>query len=174
MNISIVVAVDQANGIGVRNQLPPWCIKEELRWFKAVTTSGTTNAVIMGRNTWQGCLKSKTLLGRMNVVISSFEEEVLWPFDLWVFPSLDTALIKCEELGITHVWIIGGKQLYETSLNATALVDYIYLTRIHKVFPECDTFFPKIDVSVFERRRDLEEETPQTQDFTVEVYTQRN
>jgi dihydrofolate reductase len=57
---------------------------------------------------------------------------------------LDYAFIK--SINENEVFIIGGAQIYEQALP---IADKIYLTKIHTDFPEADTFFPKIDFSVW-------------------------
>jgi len=53
---SIVIAVDDKNGIGKEGALA-WSIKEDMQFFKHITTNtqkkGKQNAVIMGRKTWE-------------------------------------------------------------------------------------------------------------------------
>ena len=68
MNL-IVALCKNNNGIGFENKIP-WYLKEELNYFKKITTSWKTNVVIMGRNTWES-LPKKPLLNRVNIVITS-------------------------------------------------------------------------------------------------------
>ena len=63
--LSIIVAIDQNNGIGKDNSMP-WHLSDDLRRFKAITMGHT---VIMGRNTWLS-LPFKPLKGRRNIVIT--------------------------------------------------------------------------------------------------------
>ncbi len=58
--ISIVVAATTKNGIGKNNTIP-WKLKKDLAFFKKVTKSvsdsSKTNAVIMGRKTYESIPK---------------------------------------------------------------------------------------------------------------------
>lgn len=45
------------------------------------------------------------------------------------------------------IWVIGGSVVYADAMNSE-LCHRVYLTEINKSF-ECDTFFPKIDLSKF-------------------------
>ena len=65
MTISIIAAVADNGAIGRNNQLL-WHIKEDLRYFKRITTGHT---VIMGRKTWESL--GKPLPNRRNIVVSS-------------------------------------------------------------------------------------------------------
>ena len=53
---SIIIAVDDKNGIG-KNGTLPWRIKEDMEFFRTVTSTTKKkhrqNAVIMGRKTWE-------------------------------------------------------------------------------------------------------------------------
>lgn len=55
-NYSIILAVDEKNGIG-KNGTIPWRLKKEQLFFKQITTSTKSkkklNAVVMGRKTWE-------------------------------------------------------------------------------------------------------------------------
>jgi dihydrofolate reductase len=51
MNLNIIVAYCNKNGIGNKNTIP-WKLKDDLKHFKNITTNGVgKNIVIMGRNT---------------------------------------------------------------------------------------------------------------------------
>ena len=56
VQVKLIVAVCQGNGIGKDNQLP-WRLKSELAHFAKLTKStvdfSKRNAVIMGRKTWE-------------------------------------------------------------------------------------------------------------------------
>lgn len=64
-NLTIIVAADLRNGIGIRNTLP-WHLSDDLKRFKAITSE---NVVIMGRNTWFS-LPKRPLPNRQNVVLT--------------------------------------------------------------------------------------------------------
>ena len=64
MTISIIVAISDNGAIGRNNQLL-WHIKEDLRYFKRITSGHT---VIMGRKTWESL--GKPLPNRRNIVVS--------------------------------------------------------------------------------------------------------
>ena len=46
-------------------------------------------------------------------------------------------------------FIIGGSQVYKDALN-TPEIDTIYATEIDAEFPDADTFFPEINMNIWE------------------------
>ena len=71
--LTIIVAATSTNGIGKGGQLP-WRLPKEMAYFAKVTNAapeGKTNAVIMGRNTWESIPpKFQPLQKRTNIVLS--------------------------------------------------------------------------------------------------------
>ena len=69
----VIVAATKANGIGVNGRLP-WRLPGDMAYFARITSNapeGYTNAVIMGRKTWESIpLKFRPLPKRVNLVIS--------------------------------------------------------------------------------------------------------
>jgi len=136
---SIVVAADQANGIGKGGKLP-WRLSAEMAHFKRLTTeapAGRRNAVIMGRKTFESILpKFRPLSDRFNMVLS--RDPSYRPQGAFVVSSLDEALrelAKLETLG--QVFCIGGGELYTAALLHVRCVR-VHLTRVHATF-DCDT-----------------------------------
>lgn len=133
IEIGIVVALDENNGIGHEGDL--LChLPNDLKHFKEVTSGHT---IIMGRRTYESLPKG-ALPNRINVVITSDSADK-YPGCI-VVRSVEEALFHCKEN--EKIFIIGGGQLYRTTLE---LADWLYLTRIHHTFSEADTFFPEID-----------------------------
>lgn len=134
MNL-IVAVCKKNNGIGFENKIP-WYLKEELQYFKNVTTSGKSNVIIMGRNTWES-LPKKPLPNRINVVITSkdLSNEVI------TFSSLEEAYNYYKQHD--NIMVIGGERLYQEALQHPNL-NKVYITEIYKEF-QCDKFFPKLE-----------------------------
>ena len=136
--INIIVAADENNAIGRNGDL--LChLPNDLRYFKQITDGHT---VVMGRRTFQSLPKG-ALPNRVNIVITSDKEEN-YP-GCTVVRSLGEAFEKCD--GEKSIFIIGGGELYRA---AFPMADTLYLTRIHHVFDNADTFFPEIDFSEWE------------------------
>ena len=70
--MNLIVAVCKKNGIGKEGNIP-WYIKEDLKYFKDVTSfinhQPGKNVVIMGRKTWDSI--GKPLPGRANIVLTN-------------------------------------------------------------------------------------------------------
>ncbi|MGI4776411.1 MAG: dihydropteroate synthase [Janthinobacterium lividum] len=129
--ISLIVAHQTNNGIGIKNQLP-WNLEDDKENFRNVTINKT---VIMGRKTFESI--GKPLKSRRNIVLSKTLKSPIEGIE--IYASLQEAFmhIKPKE----SVFIIGGQKLYEdTVLNA----DHIFRTLV-KSEQLTDTFFPKIN-----------------------------
>lgn len=128
--LTIVVATDLNNGIGINNTLP-WRLPEDLAHFKR-TTSG--HAILMGRKTFESI--GRPLPNRRNIVITRNAD--------WQHAGVETvtSLQAAAALaGDAPAFIIGGAQIYAEALP---LVDRLIITRIAGSF-DCDAFFPAID-----------------------------
>lgn len=128
MEIAIVVAADQNNGIGNENQL--LChLPNDLKYFKRVTSG---HAVLLGRKTYDSI--GKPLPNRSNLVLS---QNIKFIEGCEVFTEIKSAMSYAEEKGFTHLFIIGGDSIYKQALP---LCNKVYLTRIHHSF-KADAFF---------------------------------
>ena len=95
-HFSIIVATNIHGGIG-KNGTIPWKEKDDMRFFRSMTTKtideDKINAVIMGRVTFES-LKETPLKDRVNVVVTS--KDKYSQNDLLVARSLDHALSQLE------------------------------------------------------------------------------
>ena len=130
--ISIIVAIDDHNAIGRRNDIP-WHLSGDLKRFKALTMGHT---VIMGRNTWDS-LPFKPLKGRRNIVVSRSMAE---REDCEVVRSVEEACarVKDEE----EAFVMGGAGIYEQMME---MADRLIVTHVHLRVEDADRFFPRID-----------------------------
>lgn len=139
MEKAIVVAYDKNRAIG-RNGDLPWgrSLPADLAHFKKLTKGGN---VIMGRKTFES-IGSRPLPERENIVISSRPTGV---------KKVLTAMNLRSALALSRypTFIIGGSQVYKDALD-TPEIDTIYATEIDVEFPDADTFFPKLDMTVWE------------------------
>ena len=143
MIISLVAAVDSKNGIGLNGKMPWGHIREDMEFFRGLTTGST---VIMGRVTFES-LGNKPLPKRKNIVISS-EANVAYYFkynNLFYESSLENALLRL--LNEEQIFIIGGESIYKKAID---YADRIYLTHIDKDY-HCDRFFPNVDENIFRK-----------------------
>jgi dihydrofolate reductase / thymidylate synthase len=137
--MNLIVALSKKNnGIGFENNIP-WNLKEELQYFKTITTSGNRNVVIMGRNTWES-LPKKPLPNRLNVVITSH----IYDKSIITYTSLSEAYQAYQDYD--NIMVIGGERLYQEVLLHPNL-NKVYITEVYREF-ECDKFFPKLQDSL--------------------------
>lgn len=133
--MNIIIAVDANYGYA-KNGSIPWRNKEDLDFFKRMTTD---NIIIMGRNTWES-LPVKPLLNRINIVISKTKAPGVFTFD-----NLSEALKFCKNFD-KDIYIIGGKNLIYDFLKMDYTINF-FLTKLNTSF-NCDLF---LDGSIFNR-----------------------
>merc|ERR1712228_312680 len=94
----------------------------------SVTGVSKSNAVIMGRNTWESIpSKFRPLPKRINVILSKTLTQA--PEGAKLARSLDEAIeTLSQDESIESVWIIGGASVYEEALNSSHDCR-IYLTK---------------------------------------------
>lgn len=158
--ISLVAAIDEANGLGQNNQL--LChLPADLQHFKQITMG---KPIIMGRKTYESI--GRPLPGRSNIVLS---QQLLSIPGVIIVPSLDQALKQLASL--PEVMIIGGAQLFAQSMDKA---NRLYLTKIHHQFT-ADTFFPAIDKTLWEcsKERFQAHDEQNKFDMTFCVYEKR-
>jgi dihydrofolate reductase len=129
--VSIVVAMDERNGIGRAGGLP-WRLPDDLKRFKALTIG---KPVVMGRRTWDSI--GRPLPGRHNVVVT--RQRGLSLDGATAVGSLEQALTVAGD--VPEVCVIGGADIYRVALPVT---DVLHLTRVHGTF-DADAFFPPFD-----------------------------
>lgn len=133
MKVSLIAALSTNNVIG-RDQGLPWCLRTDLKRFKAMTTG---HHYIAGRKTYDTV--GKPLPGRTNIVITrqpDFAAE-----GIIVVHTLEEALRVAREAGEPEVFIGGGGEIFTQALHGA---DRMYLTRVHAEV-EGDTYFPDFD-----------------------------
>lgn len=130
--ISLIFAMDKNNLIGKGNDLP-WYYPDDLKYFKEVTMNKT---VVMGSKTFKSIYDriGKPLPNRNNVVVTRNSNL-----------SIDNVLVvndifKYLEEQKEEVFVIGGKQIYELTLDKA---DRLYITHINKAY-DGDVYFPEI------------------------------
>ena len=139
MEKAIIVAYDSNRAIGQGGDLP-WgrSLPADLANFKRLTKGSD---IIMGRKTFES-IGRRRLPDRENIVISSRPTGVK---GVLTAVNLESALA----LARYKTFIIGGAQVYDDALN-TPEIDTIYATEVNAAFPDADTFFPELDMTVWE------------------------
>lgn len=158
--ISIIAAVDEANGIGANNQLLTY-LPADLKYFKSTTLG---KPIIMGRKTYDSI--GRPLPQRLNIVIS---KQLAPRPGITIVSSLENALAICNDA--QEVMIIGGAQIYAAAIEYASR---LYITKIHHQF-NADTFFPIIDFDVWHCTKQLRQQRDEKNqyDMTFCVYERR-
>ena len=135
MRFNIIVAhTFNNNGIGIKNKLP-WTLKEDLIYFKKITTNTTKddsiqylNSVIMGSNTWNSIPEcNKPLKERFNIIITRTPKQSNNKYITYItWENLLSSIIKFNNnkyqinnkiLKIENNFIIGGESIYKQALQ---------------------------------------------------------
>lgn len=133
--INIIAAVGKNLELGKEGDLI-WHIPNDLKYFKELTNN---HVVVMGRRTFESL--SKPLPNRKNIVIthkSIDDKNVIIINDYKEILNIDE-----------DVFIIGGESIYKLFLP---YADNLYLTEIDNYCFDADTYFPKFDKDLYERK----------------------
>lgn len=127
-NWSMILATTPTGVIGDASGLL-WNIPEDMKHFREMTTN---NIVIMGRKTYETI--GRPLPNRINIILSSSpvngnscrtQPELLYT-NLDTLDEVVSGILS--HYPDKHVFVIGGKQIYEQLLNR---VDSIYITTVY-------------------------------------------
>ena len=161
---SIIVAEEfGTHGIG-KNGAIPWSIKQDMNFFKSVTTKHPNSVVIMGRKTMESIPSEHfPLPGRINFVLSkSFGGPGLISMtiqknanshsmyirgfkDIWKY--LNEKIVRGKEVG--PVFVIGGAQIYNECIKSP-WCESVYLTTVKRDTPyDCDVFWDGVNEDHF-------------------------
>jgi len=120
--------------IGRDGQMP-WRLSADLQRFKKLTMG---HPIIMGRKTFESI--GRLLPGRTTIILTrgdDFHHE-----GAIVVHDETGALIACQDS--EEAFVVGGAEIYKLFLPKA---DRIYLTKVHTMIPDGDTFFPRMDFS---------------------------
>ena len=137
--VKILVACDENRVIGKNNTLI-WHLPADLKRFKELTTG---QVIIMGRKTYESI--GRPLPNRINIVIT--RQTGYQPEGVIIVHSLEEALLKAKSLHRGDIYVVGGAEIYEQSMD---LADEIELTQLHDIF-DGDAFFPIIDEQIWQK-----------------------
>ncbi len=135
MIISLIAAIDEANGIGKDGSLP-WHLSDDLKHFKRLTMG---HHVLMGRKTYESV--AGKLKGRNLIVLS--RDEAFAADEAEIAHSLEDGIRIAEEAEEEELFVIGGADVFAQALP---IAQRFYLTRVHSIV-ETDTKFPDFEES---------------------------
>ncbi len=135
MRISFIAALDERRAIGHGGGMP-WHLPDDLKFFKQTTLG---KPMLMGRKTWESL--GGVLPRRPHLVVSRQKIKDL-PAGVTHYFSVAEGLEALKSFDSEEGFVIGGGQLFKELLPQA---NRLYLTQIHAVLPEADTFFPEVD-----------------------------
>jgi dihydrofolate reductase len=130
MIISIIVAADERDGIGLNGAIP-WHLSSDLKRFKNLTMG---HHLVMGRRTYKSI--GSDLPGRKMIVLS--RDPGFQAKGCQTARSLQESFQMAMDAGEREVFVIGGAEVFSEAL---IVADHLYLTRVH-CNQEADTIFP--------------------------------
>lgn len=157
--ISMIVAFDENRLIGADNKLP-WHFKEDLKYFKEVTTG---HDIFMGRLTFESILsyRKQPLPNRHHYVAT---RSVDYDFDSVTTVSEIQLFIKTYPID-KELFIIGGAKIYDQLLP---LADRLYITHVKHAYVG-DAWFPEINLDMWNATQKDE-----TDDLCFMIYERKN
>ena len=139
----IIVAIGENNEIGDGNDLL-WHLPADMKFFKENTQGAD---VIMGRKTYDSIPKKfRPLPNRTNIVITR-NKEYIAEDGVYVCNSIKDAFEIAENCITTEKFIIGGGSIYNSTIQ---FVNKLFVTKVHASFSKANTFFPEIDINIWE------------------------
>lgn len=140
--IKLIAAVSSDNIIGTVNNEIPWCLPNDLKRFKELTTG---SVLVMGSNTFAS-LGSLPLKGRVAAVLTrKVNNKKIKDVEYFNSP-ID--LLEHDWKG-KNLWICGGGEIYNLLLNTA---EELYITLVHTDIG-LGIRFPKIDEKIWESIR---------------------
>jgi len=168
MFLSLVAAVSENNVIGKENKLP-WELPGDLAWFRAVTKG---KPVIMGSTTFDSIcqLSGGPLPNRLNIVLTRDQKD--FPEEVQGVHSIQEAVEAAKQTGVKETMIIGGGSIYRQFLP---IADVMYLTRVHTIITDGDTYFPEFNENEWEiiDRKSFKAKNGNQYPFTIFIYRRR-
>lgn len=139
--LSIVVAKGKNNIIGNENKLI-WSLPTDMKRFKELTTG---HVIIMGRKTFESL--GKVLPNRKHIVFTQNPDFMIKDENVQVVHSMLEIKEYIDDKN--ENFVIGGAMIYSLLMPH---VNKMYVTEINQDF-EGDTFFPKINLDVWEETK---------------------
>ena len=153
--LSIIVAYDQAKGIG-KDGWMPWDLPQDLRLFKERTLG---HPLIMGATTFFGL---KTPLSERHTYV--INEEVLEESDSVTYVTDLLRFLEVAQAEDVEYFVCGGASIYRQALP---FCEKMYISHVAGSYP-ADTYFPDFDEDDWEV---INEED--YQDFVLKEYQRR-
>lgn len=128
----VILATDQHHRLGVKNGGLCWSNKEDLRYFKEMTSfippsvPGFKNVLICGRKTWETLpsviSKSRYIFvvtNKSEIYTTEYIEKQGWNTDnVSFYPNFESALQSAfKNMSVYQTWVIGGASIYTQAFH---------------------------------------------------------
>jgi dihydrofolate reductase len=145
-SFDIVVAADEAGGIGKASELP-WRLPGDTKFLKRITTETNApnlrNAVVMGRKTFETIPpRFRPLKKRLNVVVTRNDAYEVPDGAIRAGSIAEAVDHAARDASVERIFLLGGGEIYKQAV-AMRECRRIYLTRVEGTF-DCDAFFPEV------------------------------
>jgi len=157
---AVVAAAASSRGIGANGDLA-WRLSPDMQHFKKVTSTapspGLTNAVIMGRKTWESIPpKFRPLDGRTNIILTRKGKESInmnKQDGIVIASSLEEVEAKLSSMeNVGNVFVIGGAQVYKEAIESGFVKRVIYTEVNLPQEVKFDAWFPDLKQGSWECR----------------------
>ncbi len=153
--ISIISAIGKNNEIGKKNGLL-WNLPLDMKHFREITSG---HPIIMGQKTFESI--GRPLPNRRNIVLTLDKGFSHDGVEIAHSPAkLDTLLDKNIEN-----FIIGGGMVYKLFIEKA---DKLYITHVNAEFPDADTYFPVIDVNIWQKIKSEKHPKDESNEYDLE------
>ncbi len=160
MHKHLIVAISHPQSLIGSNNSIPWNFPEDLSHFKNITIG---HICIMGYNTHLSL--KKPLINRINIVINRNVHGIIFENGFYFVNNLSSAINYSQEMfNASHIFIIGGSQLYKESLQSIHF-DSLLITRLNIQIPSNSLinpiYFPWDNSQISSKYHKIEEKISQ-------------
>ena len=142
MKVKAIAAIGEDNAIGKENHLL-WHLPNDLAFLKQNIQDCW---LVSGRKSFESAQGVEIFENREDVIVVTSNKEYRLEKGL-VAHSIDEVRRIAAEQQMDCLCVLGGATIYEAMMDDT---DELIITRVHAVFPEADTYFPEIDLWIWE------------------------
>lgn len=130
----IMIWAQDENGLIGKNNILPWHLPNDLKFFKEKTLNRT---IVMGRTTFEG-MQKRVLPNRQTIILT--RDIDYQANNVVVYNSVEEIIERSKQ---EDIYVVGGASVYS---QFAPFADVLFQTVIHHTF-DGDTHFPKIDFS---------------------------
>jgi dihydrofolate reductase len=144
MKVIHIACTDSEGVIGFNGQLR-YKFKKDMEFFKKQTLN---KCILVGRNTFEGDLQGKPLVGRYNLVLTNRQLSIKLKSaeNVEAVSSINSAIKQAKSMGFSELYVIGGSEVYNQTLPCLNEVIMTHVSDKHKRDVEVGCIYYPIDV----------------------------